>query len=195
MKREIVREKTGGWKVMTYRDETGIPEALVDYMVYFHGERDYFECHEVMEEYWKQDLTSASADLWVGLIQLAVAMYHQRRNNLKGAVRMLSSAMEKLDQPDVEAIGISREPFIAILKERLQVLREEPSGSSYTDLNIPLKGELLARSIDKCSQTGNEWCTPSNMQASSLIHKHSMRDRSEVIEARRKALEQKQRSR
>ncbi len=31
------------------------PNAYLDYLVYFHGHRDYFECHEVLEEYWKKD--------------------------------------------------------------------------------------------------------------------------------------------
>ena len=33
---------------------TQYPEAYTDYLCYFHGARDYFECHEVMEEYWKE---------------------------------------------------------------------------------------------------------------------------------------------
>ena len=30
------------------------PEAYIEYLMYFHGNRDYFECHEVLEEYWKE---------------------------------------------------------------------------------------------------------------------------------------------
>ena len=27
---------------------------FVDYCAYFNGNEDYFECHEVLEEYWKE---------------------------------------------------------------------------------------------------------------------------------------------
>ncbi|MER2115318.1 MAG: DUF309 domain-containing protein, partial [Solibacillus isronensis] len=27
---------------------------FIDYCAYFNGNNDYFECHEVLEEYWKE---------------------------------------------------------------------------------------------------------------------------------------------
>jgi len=29
------------------------PEPYLEYLIQFHAERDYFECHEILEEYWK----------------------------------------------------------------------------------------------------------------------------------------------
>ena len=29
-------------------------QAYIDYLVHFHGDRDYFECHELLEEHWKK---------------------------------------------------------------------------------------------------------------------------------------------
>lgn len=31
------------------------PEAYVAFLHEFHTTRDYFECHEILEEYWKED--------------------------------------------------------------------------------------------------------------------------------------------
>lgn len=50
------------------------PKAYIDYLVYFHGLRDYFECHEVLEEHWKKDDKAERKKYWVGLIQIAVAL-------------------------------------------------------------------------------------------------------------------------
>lgn len=50
------------------------PQAYIEYLEYYHGARDYFECHEVLEEYWKENPSSPLSAAWVGLIQLAVAM-------------------------------------------------------------------------------------------------------------------------
>ena len=30
---------------------------FVNFIVYFNSNQDYFECHEVLEEYWKSFLT------------------------------------------------------------------------------------------------------------------------------------------
>lgn len=32
------------------------PEAYIEYLAEFHGSRDYFECHELLEEHWKKTL-------------------------------------------------------------------------------------------------------------------------------------------
>ncbi len=48
------------------------PEAYVAFLHEFHTTRDYFECHEILEEYWKEDPPEQRKEYWVGLIQLAV---------------------------------------------------------------------------------------------------------------------------
>ncbi|WP_205628902.1 DUF309 domain-containing protein, partial [Acinetobacter baumannii] len=50
------------------------PEALIDYLVYFHADRDFFECHEVLEDYWKSLPKEERSLFWVGLIQIAVGL-------------------------------------------------------------------------------------------------------------------------
>lgn len=51
------------------------PKAYIEYLVHFHSDRDYFECHEILEEHWKQDGRNKG---WLVLIQTAVAFYHYR---------------------------------------------------------------------------------------------------------------------
>ncbi|PAD68333.1 hypothetical protein CHH83_14265, partial [Bacillus sp. 7586-K] len=30
-------------------------QEYIDFLVHFHCDRDYFECHEILEEHWKKD--------------------------------------------------------------------------------------------------------------------------------------------
>ncbi|WP_218197281.1 DUF309 domain-containing protein, partial [Pseudomonas sp. 2995-1] len=60
------------------------PDAYIEYLIEFHGTRDYFECHEIMEEYWKKNKEKH----WHTLIQLAVAIYHERQHNYDGSLRL-----------------------------------------------------------------------------------------------------------
>lgn len=167
--------------------EHNYPEAYVEYLVYFHGERDYFECHEVLEEYWKEHPDSELREAWVGLIQVAVGLYHERRGNFVGARKMLSSAVNKLSNDDLKILGIDAEKFKDKLRVRVRELEQlnELSSRVYEDLNIPLTDESLrAICIAKCETAGVSWGHPSDLSKEVLIHKHKLRDRSDVVQAR-----------
>ena len=83
------------------------PEAYIDYLLYFHAQRDYFECHEVMEEFWKEHPGDIRSRTYVALIQIAVGMYHIRRGNRNGAVKMLQSAGRNAEAPHVLSLGLN----------------------------------------------------------------------------------------
>jgi hypothetical protein len=62
---------------------------------------DYFTAHEELEEAWKEDL-SPGRDLYRGVLQVAVAYFHVRNGNFKGAMKMFQRARHWLDPlPDV----------------------------------------------------------------------------------------------
>lgn len=82
------------------------PDAYIRYLAEFHGTRDYFECHEILEEYWKEHPGDEQAQLWHGLIQIAVGQYHLRRGNREGARKMLRSAWQRLSPPLLEQAGL-----------------------------------------------------------------------------------------
>lgn len=175
------------------------PESYVQYLIYFHGERDYFECHEVLEEYWKEHPDSELSEAWVGLIQVAVGLYHERRGNLVGALKMLGSAVNKLSYNDLEKLGIDAEAFITMIKNRLQDIEKnnnKQGSRSFKDLNIPLSDGMLVKAcVEKCEAQGLGWCQPSDLSNEQLIHKHKLRDRSDVVEARLKELALRQHKR
>lgn len=173
------------------------PKAYIDFLVVFHGERDYFECHELMEEFWKQERGTKLSGAWLGLIQLSVFLYHQRRGNIAGARKMLDSAITHLQSCDLRELGIDGELFIELLNDRRAVLKIGNSDAGktalYMDLNIPLTDSLLiGLCMEECRRRGLQWGAPSPMDKDILVHKHLLRDRSEVVKKRKAALDEKQ---
>lgn len=149
----------------------------------FHVERDYFECHEVLEEFWKEHPDDPQAEAYVALIQIAVASYHQRRGNLRGAVKMFNAALERLARTSVQTLGLDGTALKSMLAGRLQELER---GTPFSDINLPITDtQLLERCKQSCSDP-DRWGTSSEAGDTFLLHKHTMRDRSGVVEEREK---------
>ncbi|SFL85117.1 hypothetical protein SAMN03159341_110237 [Paenibacillus sp. 1_12] len=167
------------------------PQAYINYLIHFHSERDYFECHEVLEEYWKEHPGDVLGSTYVGLIQVAVSLYHWRRHNHAGAVKMLRSALKMLRDTDMTQLGIDPEAFRARLTQRLEVLETLENGQ-YEDLDIPLAdSQLEALCLQHCSRNELTWLSPSDLSNTQLIHKHTLRDRSSVILERERSMQLK----
>lgn len=79
---------------------------FIQFLYDFNHTRDYFECHESLEELW---LEEAKDPLYQGLLQVAVALYHHRNENFSGATKLMRSALEKLKRYPDEILGINLE--------------------------------------------------------------------------------------
>lgn len=177
------------------------PKAYIDYLVYFHAARDYFECHEVLEEYWKEHPDDPYKDVWHSCIQLAVTAYHERRGNINGARKMLSQAcdrMEAIEEALLEKMGLDAEKLrkmIMLWQDHLaQAAHIQAEGGNYTfqDPVLPIKdNSLLQVCKAEADRHGLTWLAPSSIQDATLVHKHTLRDRSEVIQARQTAWQRK----
>lgn len=66
---------------------------LVHFLVLFNVDRDYYECHDVMEELW---LEEGRRPFWQGLLQAAVGLHHWQNDNFSGAIKLFRGAEEKL---------------------------------------------------------------------------------------------------
>ncbi|WP_018922161.1 DUF309 domain-containing protein [Salsuginibacillus kocurii] len=170
------------------------PEAYLQYLIHFHGDRDFFECHEILEEHWKSQ--NKQGHHWVGLIQLAVGLYHERRENKDGAVRMLRSSYQILHKHSltVEKLGLNADHLFELLDEQIKRIQ---AGASYQDIDLPIiDPELLHAVKQKAKRSGFTWLGSSNMEEPMLIHKHTLRpDRQEVIEERQYQKERKAKER
>lgn len=171
------------------------PQAFIEYMYYFHCERDYFECHEILEAHWKEAPPEHRKSSWVGLIQIAVAFYHYRRGNLNGAKRMLENALKLIhkNKSEIDSLGLDYSLLISILKEQLQaIINQKP----YVSINLPIQNSKLKEiCIQYSKENGKQWGVPSDLSNEFLLHKHKKRDRTEVILERDKQLMIKRRNR
>ena len=157
----------------------------IEYCTYFNGNRDYFECHEVLEAYWKEIAPGERNHPLVGYIQVATGMYHWRRENYSGAERMLTKALTIFngctDSPFFEKIQFIQ--FIEDISKSLQLIQRK---CVFHPFEIVITDEALQQAV---MTKMNELPI---VDDAFIVHKHRLRDRSAIISARAKSLEMKQ---
>ncbi|MFD7524653.1 DUF309 domain-containing protein [Paenibacillus chitinolyticus] len=164
------------------------PKEVLNYLVHFHGDRDFFECHEILEEYWKENPGLPYAETLVGLIQVAVGLYHQRRGNKAGAVKMLGSSLSYLKVEDLKGLGLAGEDLVARVRQRVR--EAELDAVPYEDLDLPVEDSSLLEACKReCALRGFGWGEASDASNLMLINRHKLRDRSDVVEERARQLE------
>ncbi|WP_444685826.1 DUF309 domain-containing protein [Alkalicoccus luteus] len=164
------------------------PQAYVNYLVEFHATRDFFECHEILEEYW---IENGREKTWLLLIQLAVGLYHQRRGNLRGSLKLFDKVFKLLDRDEhrLHALGIYEGQLRKALEERYE---EAANGWPYQPFAIPLVEQVEHICRQQASEHGLEWNLDDRSIDRSVLHRHLLRDRSEVEAARAEALNKRQ---
>ena len=171
------------------------PEAYIRYLAEYYGSRDFFECHEIMEEYWKEQAHDPIATCWLVLIRIPVALYHARRGNRGGALKLLAKAIGEIDGAPFRELNIDG----AELKTRLKELHRRWSESAeivYEDLDLPIDdAALLEAAKAKSLSLGYGWGTGGLDAPDAIVHRHKLRDRSDVVEAREASAKRKALSR
>ena len=157
---------------------------FVDYCAYFNGNQDYFECHEVLEEYWKEVAPGDKLHPLVGFVQLATGLYHWRRENFSGAFRILKKSLLnfKQNQGSIYFDYIDFETLLNEIDSKLTFIEKKESFQAFP---LPINNTTLLQ------LTNEKIVTLPPFQQHFIINKHMLRDRSEIIEAR----ERKKRSR
>jgi uncharacterized protein len=129
-----------------FQDSRGYDPLYIDFLYYFNVEQDYYECHEVLEELW---LEEGREWFYQGLLQVAVGLYHFQNDNLGGAIKMLTAALEKLEDYPDEWMGIQLEQLRSESKEYLVKLREfKDKPFSFTPLRIEMVDSELREKVD-----------------------------------------------
>ncbi|MBO9597142.1 MAG: DUF309 domain-containing protein [Cohnella sp.] len=171
------------------------PDEYIQYLAEYYGSRDYFECHEIMEEYWKEHPESPQLGCWLVLIRIAVALYHARRGNRTGALKLISKAAQETDPLRFGELGIDG----AKLKELLEAAYRRWSAGpiiAYEDLDLPFTDAgLLEEARSRSLALGYPWGISGSEAGDSIVHRHKLRDRSDVIEARERSAVRKALSR
>ncbi|EGA89604.1 hypothetical protein GPDM_09915 [Planococcus donghaensis MPA1U2] len=150
---------------------------FIQYIVNFNLEKDFFECHEVGEDYWKLVAPKDKMHPLTGWIQLAVGMYHWRRSNYPGALRSFIRAKVKLAPGGVWVEGFDHEKLIGILTYSIKAVTER---KPFVIQEIPVVSDELKKAVEAyCSENPLPQQDPYF-----LMHKHRLRDRSSIISLR-----------
>ena len=160
------------------------PSEYIDFLAHYHGDRDYFECHELLEDYWKKTDSRNKDSIWVGFILLSVSAYHHRRSNFNGAERTLMKALKifELQAVSLTKLGLNKVDFSHLLNRQISALQ---NGESYRSISLPLCDPVLFELAKKaCEQKGFIWGSQSDLNNNLLVHRHKFRDRSGIIEER-----------
>lgn len=171
------------------------PDAYIEYLAEFYGSRDFFECHEIMEAYWKRQTGTRYTGSWLVFIRIAVACYHARRGNWAGARKMMAKASSETDPELMDELGMDGAALSALLRDTSAewLCSERPK---YRDLELPIADESLAEAArQSCLAKGWTWRTPLETVPADVVHRHLTRDRAPVVEARRLSAERKQEAR
>ncbi|NQX48050.1 DUF309 domain-containing protein [Paenibacillus tritici] len=121
------------------------------YLIYFNRDRDYFECHEVLEELW---LEKQRDPLYKALLQVAVGLYHFRNNNVRGGLILLKQSHEVLGRYPAVTLGIDLAKLVQEAGEytaRLEAFEEQPF--AYYDLTIRMVDPVLEEEVRVAAQS------------------------------------------
>jgi hypothetical protein len=114
------------------------------FLGHFNGDRDYYECHEVMEELW---LEEGRSPLLQGLLQAAVGLHHWDNGNRSGAVSLMSAALAKLSRYGDVALGIDIQMTRSDLQRSLDKLSKRPTDAPFDPFLLAFCDDSLGRAV------------------------------------------------
>ncbi|MEG0380899.1 MAG: DUF309 domain-containing protein [Kurthia sp.] len=154
---------------------------FVQFLTFFNGNKDYFECHEVLEDYWKEVAPRDRKHPLTGWIQLATGMYHWRRENYKGATTILKKGYATLQLSNDSSFVQNLDYYDVMTNYEHAILCAEKA--------LPFQAfDLKIIDVELKDAVSKEIQGLDRVEPSFLLHKHLLRDRSEVIASREAAL-------
>ncbi|MBU5614558.1 DUF309 domain-containing protein [Geomonas azotofigens] len=115
-----------GGRSDTERCQGAPPPELLQAIGEFNA-GEWFQCHETLEELWVGE-KGELRDFYQGLLQVAVALYHWRNGNYKGAEGLLLRGADLLRRVSGTCLGVDVARLVAeagVLREALLALGEE----------------------------------------------------------------------
>jgi predicted metal-dependent hydrolase len=78
--------------------------------VVLFNDREFFDCHEVLEDLWNE-CKAEDRRFYQAVLQAAVALYHFGNGNLRGAAKLFRSAKAYMDPYPNPHQGLDKEVF------------------------------------------------------------------------------------
>ncbi|MCG1009067.1 DUF309 domain-containing protein [Salinicoccus sp. ID82-1] len=170
---------------------------LMDFYNELIIKQDYFECHEIMEEAWKSKPMFTKKDAEVFLILLATGEYHYRRQNITGAVKSYGRALRlyRENDYDLASLGVT-DDLIGMMHRRLARMPD----AAFTPMPFPLTDRMW-RALHQEYAGGMTYEAFRKdleyrfVSDEAIVHKHRLRDRSDVIREREAAIKKRKHQR
>lgn len=157
---------------------------IMEFHYHFHVLRHYFECHDILEEHWKEQDQFSKNDPIVSLILFSTACYHYRRGNVKGALKTYQKSLQIAELNDqFDHLGIEKTQYISVVNS--QILRIQQN-KLYQNIQLPLTSacyQALESAYDDFTFNYDDHISDY------IKHYHLLRDRTEVINSRNLAYE------
>jgi uncharacterized protein len=157
---------------------------FVNFIVYFNENQDYFECHEVLEEYWKSLPNGNKEHPLTAYILLATGMYHWRRGNATGAIRTIRKAMNKFQAFGTQHPSYTQEINMhCLIRDVKNVVNRLENELPFESFPIVVSSHTLTALV--AQMVSSMKLLPFGSDA--VIHKHMLRDRSDIPIKRNKS--------
>lgn len=153
---------------------------FIEFIVYFNENEDYFECHEVLEEYWKSLENRTKAHPLTAFILLSTAMYHWRRDNFDGAYRTLRKAQKNFATFSEQTAYYELLDFTQLQNDIKTSLVQLSSQNTFQPFKICICSSDLQLIVDRKKPVMSLLAFGSD----SIIHKHMLRDRTDILKER-----------
>ncbi|MEE9237745.1 MAG: DUF309 domain-containing protein [Thermoplasmata archaeon] len=97
----------------------------------------FFECHEVLEKVWLAQNGDDKVFLQ-GIIKIAAAFHHFRKETFRGMLDLLVAGRDALDPFKPSYRGVELEEFLSVIDTWIPRARELANGElSYVNVEIP----------------------------------------------------------
>lgn len=120
-------------------DAREFPSLFVEGVRLFN-EREFFACHDVLEELWT-DTLGPERPFYQGLIHAAVSLFHFEEGNLGGARKMHDSTRRYLEPFAPDFMGLDLETFLTDYETCFQPLlaagSKWPAGVTLDPETVP----------------------------------------------------------
>lgn len=99
------------------------PKAFFQAVDEFNGGR-YYSCHDTLEELWSEE-PGEVRKFYQGLLQISVALYHERNGNRRGAVRLMESGMTLLSPFLPRFFALALDEFLSECEQAMDFLKNK----------------------------------------------------------------------
>ncbi len=97
------------------------PSGLVEGVRLFN-ERRFFECHEALEDLWREERDPIRY-LYQGILQIGVGFHHLRNRNYRGATLLLADGIDKTSRFRPACLGVDTARLVAESQTCLDLIR------------------------------------------------------------------------